>query len=325
MKKIIVYGLAFVFMLTLCACSNTDDFADIPPYNDSNADNYSNTDDFSNTSQKLSDTCDYVLRSGTDTFGNYFELVANQRESSLGYEITVGVIKNNKWLYPLSADFPFLWEDGLFHVSVPMGGESGDDLSSYKSIIENIYFVDSGAFAMESYNSRSVTGLKSYDHTMIFFSCSNLESYTVDVEEVYMEYLYGYSDYSRTIYTDNGKILLYLETSGEPRPLWTDSCVFDWYLFDVQTLKLETFGDNIAGIHPESCLSEGLFFASNQCFYNTNAQKVIDLSAYDIDMFYDGGIYFQDGICTFKAENSLGTEFLITIDKSGNVLEEVQQ
>ena len=324
MKKIIVYGLAFVFMLTLCACSNTDDFADIPPYNDSNADDYSNTDDFSNTSQKLSDTCDYVLRSGTDTFGNYFELVANQRESSLGYEITVGVIKNNRWLYPLSADFPFLWEDGLFHVTVPMGRESGHDLSHYKMIIENIYFIDSGAFAMESYNSRSVTGLKSYDHTMIFFSCSNLESYTVDVEKVHTKYRYRYSDYDRTIYTENGKILLYSETSGRPYG-WTDSCEFDWHLLDVQSLKMETFANDIVGIYPRSCLSEGLFFASDQCFYNTNAQKVIDLSAYDIDMFYDGGIYFQDGICTFKAENSLGTEFLITIDKSGNVLEEVQQ
>lgn len=44
---------------------------------------------------RLSSSCDYVLCAGYDKSGNEYELVANQTESSRGFEITVGVIKNN--------------------------------------------------------------------------------------------------------------------------------------------------------------------------------------------------------------------------------------
>lgn len=54
-------------------------------------------------------------------------------------------------------------------------------------------------------------------------------------------------------------------------------------------------------------------------------QKVIDLSQYNIDMYYDSGIYFKNGQCTFKAKNKLGHEYEITIDIHGNVLSEVEQ
>lgn len=49
-----------------------------------------------------------------------------------------------------------------------------------------------------------------------------------------------------------------------------------------------------------------------------------DLSAYNIDMWYAGIIFFENGECGFTAENDLGTKFLITIDKSDRVLSEVK-
>lgn len=280
----------------------------------------------------LSDSCDYVLCQGTDTSGNTYELVANQTESSLGYEITVGVIKNNEWLYPMSADFPFLWEDGLFHVTAPMGRDSGSDLSHYGTIAQAIYFVDSGAFLMDSYNTKTATGLNLYDHTYVIFSCETLKSCVIDTDEYV--FLYNgtgtkfYDDrveYGR-ITTDAGKFILHKETaesnrrSGNPQ-----DHIYDWDLLDFNTLDISPIAKNIVGIYPKSILSEGLVFSSDRCFYNTKLQKIIDLSAYTIDTSAGNNLYFESGTCTFTAENSLGTEFLITIDKSGNILSEIEK
>ena len=278
----------------------------------------------------LSDSCDFVLCQGTDTSGNTYELVANQTESSLGYEITVGVIKNNVWLYPMSSDFPFLGEDGLFHVSVSMAGDSGTSLAQVNEVIQNIYFVDSGAFLMDSYKETD-SWVSTYDHYNIIFSCTSLKSYTVNCKESTLLYRYSEATFSNgqvesygRIYTESGKVVLYTETSGTSSG-WLEDQVFDWCTLNAQTLSLDTIASGVEGVRPESILSEGLIFASDQCFYNTSGQKAIDLSEYSIDMWYNGNIFFDGGTCTFTAENSLGTEFLITIDKSGNVLSEVEK
>lgn len=274
----------------------------------------------------LCDTCDYTLCRGTDVSGNTYELVANQTESALGYEITVGVIKNNAWLYPLSADFPFLGEDGLFHIA----GNSGTSLTRVNSVIQKIYFIDSGAFLLDCYKEAD-SWLGSPAHIKIIFSCSALKSYTVDCKKETILYRYSeatFSNGSVTAYgripTENGKLILYSETSGTFSG-WLEDQVFDWCTLDARTLDIKTLAANIEGIRPESILSEGLIFASDQCFYNTSVQKVIDLSAYDIDMWYSGDLFFEGGTCTFTAENELGTEFLITIDKSGNVISEIEK
>lgn len=274
----------------------------------------------------LSGACDYILCSGTDNAGNTYELVANQTESALGYEITVGVIKNNSWLYPLSNDFPFLAEDGLFHVSAPQGKKSGTSLQQANSVIKNIYFVDSGAFLMECYKSNNSLSL--YDHMYIIFSCDSLESCTLDCNKTTLMFLReepsfsaGYVISYGRIYTENGKLVAYSETSGT-RSGWLEDQVFEWNLFDVQTLQTSVIATNVSGVRPEGVLSEGLIFATDKCFYNTNFQKVIDLTEYNIDI---SGIYFKGGTCTFKAKNGVGTTFLVTIDSSGKVLSEVSE
>lgn len=298
-----------------------------PPYYEGNpGSSYVEPDDV--YTPPLSDACDYILCRGTDSSGNTYELVANQKESSLGYEITVGIIKNNQWLYPMSADFPFLDEDGLFHVSVSMAGESGTSLANVNSVIDNIYFVDSGAFLIECYHETD-SWVSTYDHYYILFSCTTLESCTIDCQEYTLLYRYSAPTFSGgqvesygKIYTENGNMVLYTETSGTSSG-WLEDQVFSWYILNAQTLRQDQLTSRMAGIRPESVLSEGLIFASDQCFYNTSMQKVIDLSDYTIDMWYDGSLYFQDGTCTFTASNDLGTEFLITIDKSGKVLNEI--
>lgn len=276
----------------------------------------------------LCDTCDYTLCRGTDVSGNTYELVANQTESALGYEIMVGVIKNNEWIYPLSADFPFLGEDGLFHVGG--AGKSGTSLAHVNTVIQSIYFIDSGAFLLDCYTETD-SWLSSPDHIKIIFSCDSLKSYTINCKEATILYRYSEATFSNGLVTsygripsENGTFILYSETSGTSSG-WLEDQVFKWYTLNVQTLEVETLAANIAGVRPESILSEGLIFASDQCFYNTSVQKVIDLSAYDIDMWYSADIFFEGGTCTFTAENELGTEFLITIDKSGNVISEIEK
>lgn len=270
--------------------------------------------------EQLSKSCDVVLSSGYDLNDNFYELVASQTETALGFEITVGVIKNNEWLYPMSSDFPFLAERGLFHISAPQGRGSGSDLSSYKAISENIHFIDTGAFVMESYNTNNTTWIEQYHHLLIFFSCSSLKSSTFDCKHDFFKWL----SENKTIKTEEGKIFFYTEAEGRDSSRQSDKS-YNWCLLDPQSLKVETFSEKITDIMPESVLSEGLIFASDKCFYNTKMEKVIDLSKYNIDLFYDGGIYFKNGKCTFKATNSLKSEFLITIDKSGKVLEEIKQ
>lgn len=74
--------------------------------------------------QDLSDEYDIVLCEGQDTEENTYALVAKQRETSLGYEITAGVIKNNAWAYPMSADFRSLEKMGCFMLVQQRCGET---------------------------------------------------------------------------------------------------------------------------------------------------------------------------------------------------------
>lgn len=276
----------------------------------------------------LSASCDYILCVGYDTTGNEYELVANQSETPRGFEISVGIIKNNTWLCPLSSSFPFLAEDGLFHVSVSMAGESGTSLNhpGENSVIDNLYFVDSGAFLLDCYKANNSLSL--YDHYYIVFSCDTLTSTRINCDESTLLYRYSepsfmsgrVEDYGK-IYTDNGKLIMYTETSGTMSG-WTEDQVFRWDLFDTRSLTFTTIASDIKGVRPRSVLSEGLFFCTDKCFYNTSGQQAINLTEYSIDVWDSGDIFFDGGTCTFEVENSLGTRFLITVDSSGALISE---
>ena len=315
MKRTLTAFLLLMLCVALCACAEMG-----APWEESTS--RGNPIATAGRQEKLSDSCDYVLCSGTDRSGNDYELVANQTESVQGCEITVGVIKNNQWLCRPTADFPFLGEDGLFHVSTSLAEKSGSDLSSEGTIKSAISFMDSGAFLMECVTANG--GLSLYDETTIIYSCKTQESITFNCdsgEDGAYELMYLRYD-SGDIYTDDGQIVL---SSVTRTSAYQDDWLYDWYILDTTTLELRQIAADVEDEYPRSILSEGLFFASDQCFYDTSMQKVIDLSDYEIDMSYDGGIYFRDGTCTFTAENDRGTEFLITIDTTGAVLREVQK
>ena len=276
--------------------------------------------------EPLSLSCDYVLCIGMDNDGNLYELVANQTESSRGFEITVGVIKNDEWLYPLSSDFPFLAEDGLFHVSVPMGKSSGTSLQSPNMVIDSLYFIDTGAFLMDSYQDNDSWTL--HDHYYIVFSCDTLQSTRINCDETETvfwhedaSFMNGQVEYYGSIRTDNGKLIQYTETSGTISG-WVEDQTFVWETFDTRTLKTAVVASGVEGVRPSGPLAEGLYFCTNKGFYNTAGQRVIDLSCYSIDMSTNGDAYFENGICTIEVKNDLGTRFWVTVDSAGNILEE---
>lgn len=318
MRNIVALFLALIMCLSLIACGSKEENVGVYV-------------------QPLSSTCDYILCCGTDFAGNVYELVANQKESALGYEIKVGIIKNNEWLYPMSTDFPFLGEKGLFHVSAPVGHESGYDLSMYNTIVSSIYFIDSGAFLMKS-NYIGPGFFKSYEDNLIIISCETLKSCAIDYNDVHFLYrskkakfdYYGELVSYGQITSDEGKLLMYSERE---RPQanslnvekYEDYYFYDWILLDTVTLEKKTLAADVIGLYPKSDISDGLIFASDQCFYDANLQKMVDLSAYDIDMSCASSIFFDNGICEFTAENDLGTEFIVTIDKTGKVLSEVKK
>ena len=268
-----------------------------------------------------------ILCAGTSTDGDYYELVASQNESALGFEIQVGIIKNNMWLAPLSKDSPFLAEDNLFHVEVSLSGESGYALNRLNSIIKNTYFIDSGSFLMECCKANDSLSL--YDHYYVIQSCSSLDSRTIDFADATLLFQYLKPEFANgtiktygNIYTDNGLLIIYKETSGTISG-WTEDQTFDWFILDTRYLNTVLISSGIKGVRPSNVLSEGLFFCTDKGFYNTDGQKVIDLSAYNIDGGVDGrGVLFDNSTCSFKAKNSLGTYFLVTIDTRGNVISE---
>jgi len=276
-------------------------------------------------------SCDYLLCEGTDFNGNEYQLVANQSETSMGYEITVGVIKNNEWIYPLSKDFPFLADDGLFHVPSVWEVDSGDSLKDPSIVSNHIYFLDSGAFLFESYQKEAFSS-KSPINEYIIFSCDTLEIIRLDRDKYYLQYVYYDGDYDKHLFnkitTDNGKMILYVLSKRVGNLYDGFESYYNWYILDVPTLEMTKIASDINGdVKPCAPLSEGLFFAvdhygNGEGFYNISAQKVIDLSHYKITST-TGLIMFKNGKCSFEVKNPLGTKFEITIDNKGNVVSEI--
>ncbi len=266
--------------------------------------------------KQISSDCDVILCAGYDNSNNYYELVGNQSETSQGYNIELGIIKNNQWLVELTNSFPFLGSDGLFQVS-----SNKDDL--FSSTVRNaIRFISTGGFMIENYVEPS-SWFSSSSKSYILYSCQTQKTLTLDCKEYTV--LFPYNTISDDILSDNGKVIVYRETTGTISG-WLKDQVFDWFVLDTSSLDLKLIGSGINGIRPESVLSEGLVYASDGGFYDTNMTKVIDLSSYDIDLWDDDNdMYFENGKCTFVVENQLGTEFEITIDKNGSVISEKQR
>lgn len=323
--QISLMALVALLLFTFASCANQNEYIiredETATENDgvhsSNMKEAQSTDS-ALSGERLSDTCDAVLAEGTDSDGSYYELVAVQEESSTSVQVKVGVIKNNEWLVPLSADHPFvdsetglLWYYDTFNYTEyrKTHALNGQGYARYDFIGNGCFYFD-GCFYnaemqkmyQESWDERKSDSIERYLIPYTFYS-SNLE----DIDKKF--------DFQNIIITSRSAIY-----EGDRSVK----------LLDTETMEVSII--SIDGKYvPVAPCSERLFCASGEggyAFFNLQGEKVIDLSQYNIDFSpylssdYDNQMVFINGECTFIAVNSAGNEFKIVIDKSGNVLSE---
>ena len=83
-------------------------------------------------------------------------------------------------------------------------------------------------------------------------------------------------------------------------------------------------------VSPAGAYADGMFATQGTVnenfsyyFYNSSGTKILDLSNFDIEKL-DDKQGFHNGKCIFFVKNNVGTEFKITIDKEGNILEQIK-
>lgn len=252
---------------------------------------------------KLSSDCDYVLAKGTNKNGDVYELVANQSKSFDG-KAEVGVIKNNKWLVALTSNSPFVDENGGI-----IDFKNWEWRHNEKSVY---YFVGNSCFMLPYAENTTDGTRKSY---VRFFNAETqkslvCEGYIVQYTEVFMvsDPQLIYKEFEENIFIQNG---------------------LSYTLINLNEMK-EVNQFKAGEFYCESPFSEGLFFSKPRFeyentiagFYDEDGTLVIDLSKYNMIIDNMADIYFENGKCTFKANNESGAKWLITIDKTGKVLSE---
>ena len=260
-------------------------------------------------SEDLSGQYDKLLAEGYSAQGDHYALVAKQKESYNGFEISLGVIKNNSWLVPLTADFPFKDENGLLLITGVIGETLSKDLnhiysSDYKgdliSVSNGFHYVEDGCFfsagADTIYNAE----------TQQFYRFSQWD----DV------YFLGREN-DDTYYTYDGKFAV-------EQSLDTIYGINNICLFDVQTMQPSILIPE-TDYQLEAPYNEGLLAISSKYgqllyFYNAQGKKVLDISEYKTYDAEKG--FFENGRVSFYVKNELGTMFELTIDTTGALIEE---
>lgn len=252
--------------------------------------------------EKLSNHCDAVLASGTDKDGNLFELVANQNEDHSGVTIEIGIIKNNEWSIDLTTKSPFIGTDGFLTKRNKYNTGSIYDENSL-----GFDYIGAGCF---HYNGSIWNG--------------NNGKYYMPIENnKFHPVISAGSGHGLCTYINNdGEFLLHKDGTFQ---------VLTSHNMTIKTLK------SLPYVYTNEIfpLSEGLFALYDYPnvgigFFNTNGEKIIDLSDYKFyrivkpdgfgNVTIEQNLVFKDGKCTFTVLNEIGTEYKITIDKQGNVL-----
>ena len=288
--------------------------------------------------EKKSASCDHVLSQGYDYNGNFYELVENQEESVRGIKISVGVLKNNEWIYPLSYNFPYILEDGLFHYRSDFGPDAKDGSDYSGQLVKSIFFIpgeNTAAFLMEcSSSDNSSIWVDSID-SQIVFNCSTLKSHTINCgtnRDYDNKLLYSYREATfsdgcvlsyGTIMTDYDEFeLLYSSTNDQATGNKNES--YQVYSLDLNTFEYIPIISNTEW-RPVGALLGGCFLCEHSldyAFLDKDGDVAIDLSDYTITNIKSG--CFMYGLYSFYAKGHAGSKWMLTIDDCGNVLQEVK-
>lgn len=263
----------------------------------------------------LSDECDMVLADGYDNEDNYYELVATETEDFDGTKIKIGVIKNNEWSIKLTSKSEFISEEGLLRRYTGDSNVTGSIYDDYAAF----YYIGNGCFYYDNIILNGNTNKYYTGNARPIIQCKGLVSSKIN-------------DTAEMICANDGKILL--EDSYD-----------SFSILDTNTMKVKSISSpkdyNMHAFPYSEGLIAYLSFAFGKAevngFYNVRGEKVIDLSEYDLsDKVYEisglGGsniilqsFVFEDGECTFYIANDQGTDYQITIDKKGKVIDSVQK
>lgn len=307
-KKAISLFLLITLLFCLSSCKNkkSSNTTTISQENEgikvsSNSESTYESETTFSTEIKLSDSCDKVLASGYDSENNYYELVANEKEDYSGTKIEIGVIKNNEWNIPLTTDNPFIGENGLLSAYRSDNAVTG---SIYDERFAKFYYIGNGCFY--------------YDGDI--FNGNNRKYYISDD--------FGYVP---VIFLDNNRTENIINNEGY--------FILSKYDKTYKILDSNTMNTTEINMHNQNDIdyvfpySEGLFACMDynsdietNGFYNLKGEKVIDLSKYALaENTYNRGpvqsLVFINGKCRFKITNDQGTDYYITIDKTGNVID----
>lgn len=289
MKKILSVVLALSFAVGFSACSSSES----KPLEET-SETVVITE--APTEPPLSDSFDYELASGYDGENDFYQLVANEEDSYAGAAVSVAVIKNNKFLIEPTTMSPFNDEEGML-----FGKTAKDTLSK-------IEYVGNGCFYYEGCLWNSKTN-KSFNGAYDLWELKTRFAYNGEYE---------------TICNNDGMFLFYADVAlinvGYNTKLWNTGKML---LVDSNTMttKVITFDDNYfsSGVY-----TDGLVYLKSDYFaegmFDVNGNKVIDLSEYNI--YSEPG--FKNGKAIFKIKNNAGTFYMITMDKTGKVLDSVQ-
>lgn len=314
MKKIICLFMSIVVIISVfvaCSKNDTNISENLTTTTTSTTSTTTTTETITETTiqqLKISSNCDKVLASGYDKDGNEYELVANETEDYSGIKVEIGVIKNNEWLTNLTNNFPFIGEYGCLKAYKPDNAITG---SIYDAEFANFYYVGNGCFY--------------YDETI--YNCETKKTSDEVLKNLPYYYFCLTTGGDDCIVNNDGKILFESESN--------------LYCLDTTTMKYNCILEDVYG-YKVFALSEGLFAcvdyysspSDRNGFYNQNGKKIISLTEFDMGDSYNcfsisgsqdmPRLVFEEGKCTFKVTNQTGTEYEITIDKQGEILNQIE-
>lgn len=247
---------------------------------------------------KISEECDMLLCTGYDG-SDYYELVANQIDGYPDSTFEFGVIKNNTWLVPMSANCPFINEKGWWK-----GAEYGNNPGEFK-------YINAGCFYYSHDDGIGLFEMIYKPETGKYFEVSGLVSFTIFKTE------FGEVDYSK-LCNDKSEFLTRINDGH-----YTFSYI-NLNTGDTKAIPLRLHVNNNQDI---GLLSDGLFYAyggSNFTgtdywgFFDLNGNQIIDLTQYDTTDLKD--YQFHNGKYTITCKNNSGVEFNITFDTSGKII-----
>lgn len=270
--------------------------------------------------ESLSAQFENILAYGYDGNDEY-EMVAEETEDYDGVKLKIGIIKNNKWLLKPTSKMPFVDDDGTIYG----GGTSLEytNLEDYLYCDNIVKYIGNGCFLCEGTKYTNSTLEEDYVVAVIYNA--NTKKYyekTFDIDHKHICVSNGcfpgyYPDYNNIHQISKKDSLVIVD-----RFAYSDYTEIE--ILDTNTMKSYTISTDFRAVYVNP-ISENIIAVSNEPgneihFINTDGNKVFNKS-FKINTLKSQTIAFEDGKCTFDIVNNKGTEYTITINKKGKVLD----